>query len=529
MRLVWFANMAVKWKVTLVIALLGVSLLLMGFSASAVGRLGNQGLEQVVHQDVQPLLHLSEVRRLLQKTTFHCTAHMSAPPAIKQQIEMELNGTDATLDQEWALFLKTVGSRQAEACQRFGEQLKAFRTLRDQQFLPASRANDLVTAGNLMKDKLMVSLDELNTTSYALVESFRTGMEKSLVQNGTRYRWTTRIGWAFTLAMLAIGIGLGYLLVQGIDGSLVSFKRSLEAVADGDLRVRAELRSKDEFGEMSQVLNRMIEQLKGVIGGMRSGMESLASGATQLSASAEEMAATSAEIARSADSQRNSSERVVAAVAQLSASIEEVSRGAQVSLDRLEGAEQATAEGDRAGSATQEAMGRITETAEQIAKAVTVIQEIAQQTNLLSLNAAIEAAKAGEHGKGFAVVAEEVRKLAERSSVSAKEIARFITEANEAVEQGGSTVGRTVEIMRQVRTILDEFGTLMRETTSATTEQAAAGADVARQVEMSNSESVAIASAITEMSSTTNEVARTSSDLHQLAEGLQGKVSLFRL
>jgi len=219
---------------------------------------------------------------------------------------------------------------------------------------------------------------------------------------------------------------------------------------------------------------------------------------------------------------------VVAAVAELSASIDEVNHGAQASLGRLDEALEATQRGDQAGQATQEAMKGITETAGQIAKAVSVIQEIAQQTNLLSLNAAIEAAKAGEQGKGFAVVAEEVRKLAERSSVSAKEIARYISEANLAIENGSTTVATTVDILHQIRTVLDEFAASTRQAALSTGEQARAGAEVAQQVDTNSQEATSIASAITEMSASTTEVARTSSELHRLAEDLQLQVGTFR-
>jgi methyl-accepting chemotaxis protein len=174
-------------------------------------------------------------------------------------------------------------------------------------------------------------------------------------------------------------------------------------------------------------------------------------------------------------------------------------------------------------------MGEIAGTAGQISQAVNVIQELANQTNLLSLNAAIEAAKAGEHGKGFSVVAEEVRKLAERSGSSAKEVAQLITAARDAVMQGESTVGTTVSTLAAIRAGLDEFAGQTRRVASATEEQARAGADVARQVEASSQEAVTVAQAIAEMSVANQEVARTAMDLTRLSEGLQVQVAHFKL
>jgi len=308
-----------------------------------------------------------------------------------------------------------------------------------------------------------------------------TAKVNALVKKGVGLALLSGILLVIVVALISRRIISGILRPIGVVSAL------LGEVAKGNLAVESKAETKDEFGSMAESLGNMVKELRTIVGSLNDGIE--------------EMSRTTHEIAKSAEHQRSDAEGMAAAMTELSASIDQVSANATSSLLQLEAALEATNKGNEAGTSTKKAMEDITTTTGKIALAIGVIQEIANQTNLLSLNAAIEAAKAGEQGKGFAVVAEEVRKLAERSATSAKEIAQYNIDARNSVQQGDQMVNSTVGLLEKIKASLDQFAVQTRESVTATQEQAKTGTEVAKQVDSSVNESTSIASATHQMSS----------------------------
>lgn len=301
-----------------------------------------------------------------------------------------------------------------------------------------------------------------------------------------------------------------------------------QAIAEGDLRQTIVVRPNDHQSLISG-MKVMQDSLKTTLSDLSDGAAQVASGATELSTTSKEMSATTQNIAKSADNQRMGADRMAAAMSQLAASIQEVSTHVHRTEELVKTVVQATDSGVQAEAATLEAMGAIHQSMEQIVRAIGVINEIARQTNLLSLNAAIEAAKAGELGKGFAVVAEEVRKLAERSSVSAREINQMIQACRESVQRGTTTVEASGAALRQIADRTAQVASLAREIGTVSLEQSRTGKEVARQVEEAALDSARTASATQELASTVHEVAHTAQGLSTVSQRLAAAAKRFKV
>ncbi len=402
---------------------------------------------------------------------------------------------------------------------------------------------DFRATDQLLREKLVPAYDRASHGIDALIQH---QMDQAKSEND-RVTLMTRSIYVLSLGAMGAGIALavivGMLIARSVNAGVSAIEKAASRLADGDLTARTEFQSKDELGEVAGAFNRMAGDFSTVIGELHRSADRVAGAAATLSNTADR-------VSEGSKGQMEGAAGAARSIEDMNGAVKEIAHRAEAVVTAADEASALSDHGQRVVAGTvqgiRQVASAVSESArlitalgnrsDQIGQIVQVIKGIAEQTNLLALNAAIEAARAGEQGRGFAVVADEVRNLAARTAGATAEISEMIgaiqaetAGAVTAMESGSRQVqvgvdqaNQALQALQQIDGSVKRVVEMIQGIAAATRSQSQATEEITTRVEQ-------IARMASANSAHVDNTAQASHDLHKLAAHFQQVVSRFRV
>jgi len=397
------------------------------------------------------------------------------------------------------------------------------------------------------RTELLTNVRKTQAAYFAAIDKMIEYQSKEVEKVGKNASSAVSLDRNIIIGILVVAVGLAVLLALLIVRSLTTPLTRLVEVADtiaaGDLSINVEVTSKDETGQLMQAMKVMTENLRSIVGQLSSTSNQVAAASNQLHSTSEQIATGAEEVAAQAGT-------VATAGEEMSATSGDIAQNCQLAAEGAQRASQTAQNGAAVVEKTVLVMGQIAakvqesartveslgERSDQIGEIIGTIEDIADQTNLLALNAAIEAARAGEQGRGFAVVADEVRALAERTTRATKEIGEMIKaiqretkgaviameQGVEQVESGTMEAARSGDALRDILQQINDVAMQVNQIATAAEEQTATTSEIASNMSQ-------ITDVVQQTSRGAQESATAAAQLNGNAEELQRLVRQFKL
>ncbi len=368
-------------------------------------------------------------------------------------------------------------------------------------------------------------------------------MEQSGKDAGERYKTSRNFIIVLLIVALFFAVAINYLVSRSITEPLSRALSIANSLSEGDLTVKIEFTRKDEVGRLLSAMQNMVRSL-------RSMTSKISSSSSTIASSSEELSATVDEISTRVNEEANKANQVATESAEMSQTVLDIAKNASniaiSSNDTLKVAHEGKGivtrtvdevlEISRTVSESAHLITSLGERSKQIGEIINVIKDIADQTNLLALNAAIEAARAGEQGRGFAVVADEVRKLAERTSKATTEISGMIQGIQSETDQAVSAMGNSLKRVELGAKLSTEAGdalqrivesvnglqSMVQMIASATEEMSTVSESISSDIEV-------IASVSQQTGASATQIKQASLDLSKVSLELKNEVNKFKL
>lgn len=531
-------NMNIAPRAFLGFALIGGLMLVLGvFALNQMSKIRGAG-EDIASMSVPSIKSLDEFTQLtLRLRVLSYRLLVNREPDVQQKTFELFDLRNQQIRDAQKVYEPLIeGPQERAAYDQYVQLLAQYRQLED-RMKTLSRNNQVDELRTMLNSELLSNSEAVNAALAKLLEINTQQIEVTDTRAGEQY--STSLNLVITLLVIASGLTLlfAWLLTNSITKPIANALSAAEEIAEGNLTRPIHVDGDDEAGRLLLAMSKMQEKL-------RDTLQRISGSATQLASAAEELNSVTDESARGLTQQNNEIEQAATAVNEMTSAVEEVARNAVSTSEASKNATTSAGDGrdlvqetvsaiERMSADVQSTatlIGDLANESRDIGKVLDVIRGLADQTNLLALNAAIEAARAGEAGRGFAVVADEVRALAHRTQQSTSEIERMIGSIQSGTEHAVNSMRNSTEraestlnIARGAGLSLDTINSAIVEINernlviaSAAEEQAQVAREVDRNLVNIRDLSVQSATGANQTSAASNELSRLALDLNNM-------------
>ncbi len=396
------------------------------------------------------------------------------------------------------------------------------------KMMPTAVAGDLVAYTQIRESGAAQAGASLVQSVAALTEDANSELLKQEDAN------TAQSSAIRTLVIILVGAGfviaglLGWFVARRIKRSAGAVSRSLDAMAQGDLRVEAAVHSNDELGDMAASLAKAQSSLRETMAEVVASAQTVAAAAEELSAANAQVSASSQETSAQAGVVSNAAEEVSVSVQTVASGAEQMSASIKEIAHNAHEAARVASQATEVAAVTNAQIARLGESSVEIGNVVKVITSIAEQTNLLALNATIEAARAGEAGKGFAVVASEVKDLAQETARATEDVARRIDSIQQDTAGAVAAIAQIAAVVKEINDFQMTIASAVEEQTATTNEMGRSAAEAATGTSDIALNISAVARSANDSSQVLEQIGMSVSELAELSANLRSRVEMFQ-